>query len=368
MIKIVSFVLVLICIYSQIFTAHAQSLQTENVILITADGIRIQELFAGMDEAIINDKEKSGVESTGRLRGKYWFDTPKERREALLPFFWKELSKHGVILGNQDLGSVVELRNQLQFSYPGYAEILTGMPQPRIVSNMAIQNPVPTVMDYVKEKLNLSETEVAAFCSWSVFNAICTTNKDSFYINAGYEAVPEKWATETMQLYNSLQHDIRTPWDTVRHDRITFDLALEWLKEYKPRLMYIAEGETDDWAHARRYDRVIEAANYFDQSLKQLWDTLQSMEQYKDKTTLIITTDHGRGVTLEDWIDHNINTPGSDDIWIAVIGPDTPNLGEMKNTTKRYQASVASTLLKFYGLDWKDYNPDIEPPIDEAFE
>lgn len=365
---LIQLILLVVCFMSPVASTVAQPLKTENVILITADGLRIQELFGGMDEIILNDQDKSGVENTSRLRGKYWLDTAKERREALFPFFWKELSKHGVILGNQELGSVVELRNQLQFSYPGYAEILTGMPQPRIVSNLPIQNPVPTILDYVKEQLNLNETQVAAVCSWSVFRAICSTDKDNFFINAGYQDVPEQWATEKMKFYNQMQIDIRTPWDSVRHDMITFNIALEWLKEYKPRLLYIGEGETDDWAHARRYDRVIETANYFDQSLRQLWETLQSMEQYKDKTTLIITTDHGRGITPDDWTDHNLRTPGSDDIWIAVFGPDTPNHGEMSNTTKRYQASVAATLLKFYGLDWKDYNPDIDPPVDEAFE
>ncbi len=348
-------------------TTQAENLKTENVILITVDGLRVQELFGGLDETILNDKEKSGIEHVSTLRGKFWFNTPKERRETLFPFFWKELINHGIVIGNQDLGSVVELRNQLQFSYPSYAELLTGMPQPRIVSNMPIQSPVPTAMDFIQEQLDLGFTQIAAFCSWSVFNAICTNEKDSFYINAGYEAVPEKYATERMKLYNEVQQHIRTPWDTVRHDSVTVNLALEWLKKFKPRLLYVAVGETDDWAHARRYDRVIEAANYFDHTVKLLWEACQSMERYKDKTTFIVTTDHGRGITLDNWIDHNIDTPGSEDIWIAVFGPDTPNKGEMANTTKRYQASVASTLIKFLGLDWKSYNPAVEPPIEEVF-
>lgn len=346
----------------------AQELKTENVIIVTADGLRMQELFGGMDEAIVNDKEKSGIENTAILRGKFWFDTPKERREALFPFFWKELIQHGVVLGNRNVKSTVKLRNNLHFSYPGYAEILTGMAQSKVVSNLPVQIPVPTVMDYVKGKMGLSETQVAAVCSWSVFSAICSNKKDSFFINAGYDDVPEKWATENMQFYNEMQKNVRSPWDTVRHDMITFNIALDWLMTYKPRLMYIALGETDDWAHARRYDRMIETAHYFDLCLQRLWTALESLEQYQGKTTLIVTTDHGRGVTSEDWISHSNGVPGSDDIWMAVFGPDTPNNGELSTTPTRYQGSVAATVIHFMGLDWKDYNPKIEPPLAEAFE
>lgn len=345
-----------------------QEHKTENVIIVTADGLRIQELFGGMDETIVNDKEKSGIENTATLRGKFWYDTPKERREAIFPFFWKELIQHGVVLGNQELNSAVKLKNELHFSYPGYAEIMTGMPQPKIISNLPIQNPVPTVLDYAKEKLGLSETQVASVCSWNVFRGISSHKKDSFFINAGYDDVPEKWASGNMKFYNEMQKNVKSPWDSVRHDMVTINIALEWIKIYQPRIMYIGLGETDDWGHARRYDRVIETANYFDMCLEQLWTVLQSMEQYQGKTTLIITTDHGRGVTTEDWTSHGKDIPGSVDIWMAVFGPDTPKRGELSNVPTRYQGAVAATALKLLGLNWQDYNPKIEPPLPEAFE
>ena len=43
---------------------------------------------------------------------------------------------------------------------------------------------------------------------------------------------------------------------------------------------------------------------------------------YKDQTTIFIATDHGRG-DGEDWTHHNSKTPGSDQIWFAVMGPYT---------------------------------------------
>ena len=50
-----------------------------------------------------------------------------------------------------------------------------------------------------------------------------------------------------------------TPWDGVRYDAYTFQLAMAHLKSTRARLMYIAFDETDDWAHDGRYDRVLDA-------------------------------------------------------------------------------------------------------------
>src|ERR1035437_4463430 len=48
--------------------------------------------------------------------------------------------------------------------------------------------------------------------------------------------------------------------DSARHDAFTFGLAMEYLKSVQPRVLYIAFDETDDWAHSRRYDRVLNAS------------------------------------------------------------------------------------------------------------
>jgi hypothetical protein len=362
-------ILTLIIVSGHISALHAaQELQTRNVILVTTDGLRIQEMFEGLDPMLLNNREKSGIDNEARLREKFWRDDPKERREALLPFFWGTLAKQGVVLGNQKLNSVVKVQNRHHFSYPGYAEILTGQPQPEVNSNDPIRIKVPTALDFARQKLNLDNKGVAAFASWNIFNYFVTHEEDSFYVNAGYKAVSEEIVTRRMRRLSRQQFQMLTPWDSVRHDVVTCELALSYLEEYKPRVLYVAPGETDDWAHNRRYDRVIEMAHYFDNFLEDLWNTLQSMDEYKDKTTLIITTDHGRGVQLDDWTGHGSKIPGADDIWVAVIGPDTPDKGELKDTPQYYQGSAASTLLTFLGLDYREYNPDIQPPIAEAIE
>lgn len=341
-------------------------LQTENIILFTADGLRNQEMFAGLDQIILDAPDKAGVQNMSRLKETYWRDTPEERREILMPFFWGELIQHGSIVGNTVKKSEVLVTNGHNFSYPGYSEILTGAPHPDVNSNGKSRNPRLTVLEVVRAELNLGYKGVAAFGSWDVFNWIVSKEEDPFYTNAGYEAVPENLLVKGMEPLNTWQFEMLTPWDSVRFDTVTYGLAKAYLKAHKPRLLYIALGETDDWAHNRRYDRYIHGIKLWDDALRDLWETLQSMRQYKDKTTIILTTDHGRGGTPEDWTSHGGDVPGAEHIWIAVIGPDTPNHGELSNTPAYTQAQVASTIAKLFGVDYLSANPDAARPLEFA--
>ena len=66
----------------------------DNLIVVTLDGFRWQELFSGADESLLN-KESGGVSNVAPLKQRYWRDTPEARRVALMPFFWEQVAKHG---------------------------------------------------------------------------------------------------------------------------------------------------------------------------------------------------------------------------------------------------------------------------------
>lgn len=365
--SILEFLIVFLSICAFAADAPAQAMKTKNVILITVDGVRVQEMFGGVDPALIADATRAEIESRDSFVKKYWAETPEKRREALFPFLWKNLIPKGVILGNPKLRSSVRMKNPHQFSYPGYAEILTGRPQPKIDSNDPVQNPAPTILDFVKEKMELSALQVAAFGSWDRFNESCTHTPDSFLVNAGYEGLPENLQTDASRTLNELQWIMLTPWDTVRFDATTFGFALEHLKTQKPRLLYIALGETDDWSHLKRYDRYIEMAHYLDICLASIWNTVQSMDDYRNCTTIMIATDHGRGDSPADWTDHGEKIRASGDVWVAAFGPDTPHKGELSNTPNHFQASVGATVLRYLGLDYKEFSSEAEPPFPEMF-
>jgi bisphosphoglycerate-independent phosphoglycerate mutase (AlkP superfamily) len=134
------------------------------------------------------------------------------------------------------------------------------------------------------------------------------------------------------------------------------------VKSAHPRLLFVGYGETDNWAHQGRYDLVLESAHQFDEFVRQLWETMQSMPEYRGQTTFVITTDHGRGSGLEEWKEHGVEQKGSENMWIAVMGPDTESRGELSNNSAT-QAQIAATVAGFLGKDYVKAVPEAAPPL-----
>ncbi len=142
---------------------------------------------------------------------------------------------------------------------------------------------------------------------------------------------------------STLQVFVETPWEWERFDAFTHYLGMEYLNRVRPRLLYMAYGDTDEYAHSGDYSSYLTAANRTDAFIAQLWNWVQSTEGYRDHTTFVITTDHGRGAG-ERWIGHGADWEGSDAIWVAVLGPDTPAQGEVRERGQLYQNQIASTV------------------------
>ena len=122
-------------------------------------------------------------------------------------------------------------------------------------------------------------------------------------------------------------------------------------------------GETDHFAHEGNYEAYLKAAHHVDGYIRELWDYAQSTPQYKDKTTLLITTDHGRGLGPQ-WTSHGRKIEHAEEIWIGILGPDTPALGEADSGTLT-QSQVARTVATFLGLDYQG-DPRAAPAIPSA--
>jgi bisphosphoglycerate-independent phosphoglycerate mutase (AlkP superfamily) len=131
-------------------------------------------------------------------------------------------------------------------------------------------------------------------------------------------------------------------------------------------VLFIGYGETDEWAHTGRYDLLLRAAHQFDKFVEQLWNTMQSMPSYRDQTTFIITTDHGRGSGLTGWKDHGIEQKGSENIWIGVLGPDTLPLGEREHAPAVTQSQIAATLAALLGKDYRGSMPQAAKPLPDV--
>lgn len=135
-------------------------------------------------------------------------------------------------------------------------------------------------------------------------------------------------------------------------DSLTFQRAMTYLAKERPDVLMIAFDATDHYAHRRDYKRYVEAAHATDAMLEALWKWLQSQPDYADKTTLFITTDHGRGTKPETWHKHRLFTRGSRHAWFAVVGPDTPARGELTERSRLFLDQTAQTLAAFLGYDY----------------
>lgn len=330
--------------------------KTENVFIITLDGLRWQELFNGADSLLIDD---SGyVEHPEKLTETFWNKNPHIRREMLMPFVWSQMAQKGQIYGNRKLGSNVNCSNNMWFSYPGYNEILSGFSDDEhINSNKKLPNPNTTVLEYFNSQKKL-KGKVAAFGSWDVFPYIINEERSGIPVNAGFESASGTELTSNESLLNQLQTEIRGPWGGVRLDAFTHHYAMEFIKKNKPRVVYISYGETDDFAHDGRYDQYLYSAHQTDAYIKAIWEYIQSTPEYKDKTTLLLTTDHGRGTVPKDtWRSHGTNINGADQIWMMAIGPDTPALGEVKSNSQLYQNQLAKTAAALMGYEYTSNKP-----------
>lgn len=351
--------IILLIFCSPICCSAQDALNTENVFLITLDGLRWQELFGGADADLINSKEYTKEQE--EIKAKFWDNDPLVRRQKLMPFFWSTLASEGKLFGNRQHGNKVNLSNTFWFSYPGYNEILTGFGDPEINSNDKINNKNITVLEYANQQKKFNG-KVAAFGSWDVFPFIINEERSRIPVNAGFELAVGNDLSEREIFLNELQKQVPSPWSTVRLDAFTHHYALEHLKRHEPKLLYIAYGETDDFAHDGRYDFYLNSARQTDAFIQELWEFVQSHEGYKNKTTFIITTDHGRGtVPLETWKHHGAKINGADEVWLAVIGPDTAPEGEIKKEGQLYSNQVAGTIAHLLGLDFKPERGKTEP-------
>lgn len=347
-----------------------------NVVLVTLDGLRWQELFRGLDNRLVNHEDYSSQRE--ELIRRFWHDDAETRARKLFPFLYEVLMEQGSVIGNRDRNSCAQVANPWYFSYPGYSEILTGVVNDAIDSNRKIPNPERTIHELLESHEEF-EGGTAAFASWDVFPFIFNTARSGLYVNA-FAPLAEPIG-DTEQIINQLHQDIPPPWPTVRNDAFTHHFALSYLKREQPRLLFISYGETDDFAHEGKYDEYIFAAHRTDRLIAQVWQTLQSIPQYRNNTVLLVSVDHGRGEEpIETWLHHASKRSldgymsslaqyeegivGSEATWIAAMGPGVRQDGMITTGDECVTSSqIAATVLALLGYDYRRLNAEMAAPI-----
>lgn len=339
-------------------TPLAAQKTADRVIVVTLDGMRWQEVFGGANRDLITGRD-GGVADTGFALERFWRDDPDARRRAVFPFLWGTVARQGLLLGDSTLGSAVRVTNGHRFSYPGYNELFSGAPDSRINSNDKVPNPNVTVLEWLAGRPGFARS-VEVFGSWDVFPSIFNVGRSHLPVNGDGLPFPAA-ATERERLMNRMVSWTPTHWRGARLDIATMAGALEALRVRRPRVLAVLLGETDEWAHGRRYDLYLDAARRSDQFIQLLWETAQSMPEYRGRTSLIIATDHGRGPG-RDWTDHGDDVLPAERIWMAVMGPMVTKTGVGRDQPGT-QSQFAATIAKLVGEDWQSARPDAAPAL-----
>lgn len=303
---------------------------TQNVIFITLDGVRRREIFAGVDQALA-------------ARFKL---PPAEVRSArdLVPNMYRLFFDEGTVLGDPRAGGGIAASGPRFVSLPSYVEMMTGAPS-GCWNNDCIPKMRPTIAE---ELAAMSPAAPAAvFASWErVARAAAGSGaRGSLMISAGREAGSNL-----------------SPWPghgAYRPDRATQDLALDYLREYEPRFLWISLGDTDEYAHHNNYPAYLNALRSADEFIGAVAQELDRMGERGERTAVIVTTDHDRSANFADHGD-----PGSGDVWLLARGPSIAPAGPIPTSAPRYLRDIAPTIRALLGLPARSCH-DCGRPIDE---
>lgn len=215
--------------------------KTQNLVIVTMDGMRWHEIFKGVDDSLLNDARFTRDKK--ELKAKFDASTIEEKRKKLFPFLWSTVASKGQLYGNRAYGNFIDNANPYWFSYPGYNEIFTGYPDTAVNSNDKILNKNENVLEFLN-KQNGFKGKVAAFTTWDVFPYILNEPRSGIYVNADVDTIYFK--DPALKVLNDMQFLTPRPIG-VRPDILTYMIAREYFKAYKPKVLYIAFDETDDF-------------------------------------------------------------------------------------------------------------------------
>ena len=83
---------------------HQPSGGSFNVLIVTMDGMRWEEVFGGLAPELMT-KEAGGVADAKDIERRFAAPTPAARRERLMPFFWSVIARQGQVFGDPAAGS-----------------------------------------------------------------------------------------------------------------------------------------------------------------------------------------------------------------------------------------------------------------------
>ncbi len=123
--------------------------------------------------------------------------------------------------------------------------------------------------------------------------------------------------------YDHLGAARRLDYTGTQPDSWSWDQVYDALASHEVALMLVNLHEVDRWGHAGVFEMYTQRAYEAFEDVVALWDWLQDDPVYRDRTALLVTTDHGRhrDAVATGWIDHGCECRGCRQTFLFAIGP-----------------------------------------------
>lgn len=316
--------------------------QDERVVLFIVDGIRQKELLG-----LARDDFGKKVSSA-----------------SLMPFFRRRIRPRGTFYRN------FEISNEIGLSLPAYAEIFSGQSQPDVKTNTPRSgqwSAVPTLPEVLRQVGKLKQEDVVVLATW---RPICSALVSGLASHSGF-APTARCGPQPGDLR-------RSPFAASRSDHDTLLDALATLERQKPKFLAVVLGEVDEEGHltdAAKKRKMPPYGIYYyheamrrsDHAMRLIWNHLQKDLFYRNRTTVLFTTDHGRCSDQDphQWANHGRCTryrgakrpcAGCRKIFLHVSRPPRSTRLRMASKNQRFtHLNIAPTVLRLMGLEPPDW-------------
>jgi hypothetical protein len=263
------------------------------------------------------------------------------------------LIAHGVALGAPGHGPEMRATGPNYVSLPGYTEILTGRTATRCRDNACSRVEEPTFADELAARARPNPwDETAVIASWECLERAASSGSGDVVVSAGRHGGRRlDWLRsddgESVLLDEASRASSYPGEADFRPDRLTADIALRYLVTRAPRFLFVGLGEPDEYAHQDNYRGYLESLRAADRSLGRLVAALSSLGERGKRTSIFVTTDHGRSNAFRD---HGGFAPESGRVWLVASGSGVAGAGLVRSSEPHRLADVAPTMRALLGV------------------
>ncbi|KPK67900.1 hypothetical protein AMJ82_09575, partial [candidate division TA06 bacterium SM23_40] len=275
----------------------ASSYVTENVFLIVIDGVRNTEAF-------------------------------DDTTHTNIPHLWNDLRPLGTIYSNfYNTGTTITTGAHLAM----LSGVRSGLP------HCIARGDDPLAFECYRKELGIPQEQIWLF----------DNNPDGF-IGMDYSTHPaygEEYASSSYHAYP-------------RSDMHVARALAQAMDQYHPSLVLVNLFEVDRMGHQENWEGYLEAIRRADAIVYRIWKKIQADTTfnpafrdttYRDKTTLIVTTDHGRRDDMHGGFkNHSMRDRGCRDLMFLAVGPDIK--ADTVIETRGDQIDIGSTIAELLGF------------------